>query len=266
MRELTLEELELIAGAYGTTQVITITGTRPPSSSPPITTPPVTTPPPTGGGGSPPPPTCETALPNGDRVDSATIIAHEGGMLTTGYILNPTNFPNSGLTISAGVDLGSRTAADLTNSGISQAGIDSLTPYLGQHGQTAQNTVNSIGHLPEISTTDAQTLFNYVYNGIEGTVSSAFNAASTTGIQFSQLPGAAQQVIMDVGFISPNLASAAPNFWGDVTTGNWQAAANELNNWTASGSDSRHQDLAQELQAAIDRSELPASTSSGVCN
>jgi hypothetical protein len=270
MRYITSEELELIVGASNPTAQtlppVTVTGNPDPGGNPgtgpggnPGTGP--------GGGTGTNPTNCIPASTPADRADQATIFNNEGGVLTKGYTLPPASFPNSGLSIGAGVDLGQHTASDLTRWGISQAGLTALTPYFGLKGNDAVSAVTNNGGLPTISTADANAISSGAFNDTMGQVSGNFNGASTTGIQFNQLPQEAQTVIMDIAYNSgSNLAGAAPHFWTDVTTGNWQAAVSELNSWTSAGtSDRRHTADANLLQQGITNGALPSNDTGGVC-
>jgi GH24 family phage-related lysozyme (muramidase) len=72
---------------------------------------------------------------------------------------------------------------------------------------------------------------------------------------------------VDIAYNSgPSLSVSAPNFWNDVTHGNWQGAVNELQHWYRDGgTDSRHQDDANMIQDNINNQLLPQDTSQGRC-
>lgn len=279
MRPLTVKEVELIMGTNASTTPLTgtsVTATVPPTGG--------------GGGGNPggggdgnggsggdggsggggggttPPPAqphCYTPLDNLDRVDSSHIYANEDGIHTTGYLV--AGAPNGGVTIGAGVDLGSQSESGLQNIGIAQGIIDIVKPYLGLKGSVASAYVNAHG-FPTLKNTDAISLSLGLLNSTEQTVRARFDAA-TTGAQFQELPADAQTVIVDVAYPNgPYLSSSAPSFWSDVTSGNWTATINELNNWYGTNnSNSRYQGDAALLQSAINAATLPSDNANGQC-
>lgn len=55
------------------------------------------------------------------------------------------------------------------------------------------------------------------------------NYDADSGLDFLSLSGGVQTAIVDLSYqYGTGLSTAAPNFWNDVTTGNWTAAVNEL--------------------------------------
>lgn len=108
-----------------------------------------------GGGGSGSLPPCSpNSNPQANRVNKNFTINHEGGLRTQGYTLPSSRFPNSGLTISVGVDLGYLTLRDLQNMNLSQATINLLVQYLGFKGADAEAIAARLGY-PSISESDA---------------------------------------------------------------------------------------------------------------
>ena len=279
MRVISPEELELIAGAQymttPTTSLPPITVTAPPyfpPNTPPDTgppqVPPVTSPP---GGGTGPgapgngPPTCLQSQLVGITVDRGVIDSHEGKLYTTGYTLNPTLFPQSGVTIGTGVDLGYRTVSEMTAYGVSSSGLAVLSPYLGLRGNAAVNYASAHG-LPTISGDDAAALSNGIYNAIQTQLIGNYNAANTIGVPFNQLPSAIQTTLMDIAYNSPNIASAAPTFWTQMTTGRYEDAVNNLLHWYGDGStDRRHTDDANILLNGIYSGQVPTNVTTGRC-
>jgi hypothetical protein len=78
-------------------------------------------------------------------------------------------------------------------------------------------------------------------------INAAFSKDSST--PFDLIDPAAQTVLASEWHNAGDLSKVAPKFWGYMTSGNYQAAINELNHWYADGStDQRHQDEAQYLQ------------------
>lgn len=266
MRDLNLEELELIVGTGDTTGIVSIpvTGHAPtPPSPPPITIPPWGPPPAVPEPPPPPPPEqCETAQAAQDRVDQNKIKTDEG---YTNHGVQPTS--KSGLTIGNGIDLQSKDATWLANANISAASQKVLAPFAGAAPADVPGLLSKYGS-PVVPDADLALMYNKAYSEIYQHVTATYNAASTAsgfGIPFTQLPAAAQTAIMDLGYQTPNLAKY-PNFWSDITSGQWDAAINELQNWSGPGNTSpRKSELADLLQQAVNAGLLPGAAS-GKCN
>lgn len=269
MRELSLEELELIAGTSGTGTTSRVSSSMvPPSQIPkvpvvghlPYPPPPQTS---TSGGPPPPLPPCEPMYAPANRVDLNQIAINEGGYKNYGY--HPTN--NSGLTISAGVDLKFKDTAFLNSSGISQAAKDALTPFLGKYGSDVDTLLATNGK-PYISDGDMYLLFNaaatQVYNHISTTYSNAA-AANGMNVQFSQLPEGAQTALFDAAYQYWNVAGKSP-LWPDATTGKWSNVVQDfLNMYTGPDSTDRHTSDASAVQNDINYRQLPDDANSVKC-
>ncbi|MDR2213343.1 MAG: pesticin C-terminus-like muramidase [Pseudomonadales bacterium] len=163
-----------------------------------------------------------------DRVDTGFISAEEGDQHLDGYVPPGEDGKpdaNSGATIGTGVDLASLTVDDLRAHGANEAFINQVRPFLGPNaprGQDAQDLLNE--HPITITRAEANLLDREVYNHIHDIVVRNFNA-ETNYTDFDQLPAGAQTAIMDVAYqYGPYLgnANATPNFWHQVTTGDWQ--------------------------------------------
>jgi len=281
MRPLTVKEIELVMGTNYTTTPLTgttVTATTGPGTGPISGTgggsdPGGGTPPGgTGGGGStgggggtppPAPPHCFAPQPAADRVDSSHIYTNEDGVHTTGYLVPGAS--NAGVTIGAGVDLGSQSASGLASMGVAQNIITTVTPYLGLKGAAASTAVTKNGY-PTLSQADATSLSQALLDSTRATVASRFDATSAVA-KFDELPAEAQTVIIDVAYPNgPYLSTSAPSFWADVTSGNWSSAVDELNNWYGTNSSNpRYQGDAALLQSAITAASLPTDTSGGQC-
>ncbi|MBO1360258.1 hypothetical protein J2D73_10715 [Acetobacter sacchari] len=53
----------------------------------------------------------------------------------------------------------------------------------------------------------------------------------SVGKRFNELPLEMKTVIDDLHYHYGDLSTATPRFWGDVTSGNWSQAINELRNF-----------------------------------
>jgi hypothetical protein len=159
------------------------------------------------------------------------------------------------VTIAAGFDLGGRNAADLQALGLPEDLITALTPYLGLRGQAAQDylVLNPLN----ITREQAQQVDALVFNSFYNAVARNYNAAAAPGLRFQGLPGEAQTAIVDLAHqYGTNLAAATPNFWRQITTGQWQEAYNNLMNFGDDYSP-RRQAEAGLLLNAINAGTLP---------
>ncbi len=209
-----------------------------------------------------PPPTCACYKPaktptsgtNFSDVDKSIISKNEGGDLSTAY---PPPTPKSGVTVGIGVDLGQQTAAGLANMGVSPSTINVLTPYLGLTDGAASQRLTANGGLTLTSTQDAD-LNNHVLPYYFNSLGSSFNG--TASFQLGSLPWQAQTVLADLWYNMGNLSVAAPHLWQQMTTGDWNAAYNNLMSFTSDPSSTlyhRAQSDAALLKQAMDVGTLP---------
>ncbi|WP_333681735.1 pesticin C-terminus-like muramidase [Dyella sp.] len=268
MRALTPDEVHLIMGANMETVVV---------SAPVVDPPPIGGVPggggnPGGGGGGGNPghggydhAHCMPVLEEVNRTDADYIYGNEGGVQTLGYTLPVDQFPNSGVTIGAGVDLGQQSAAGLQALGVAQSIIDVPNPYFGLKGQDALNAMNEHGK-PSLSSDDAAALSAALMNHTWAVVQAAYDA-TPLDVSFDQLPAEAQTVIVDVAYPNgPYFANSAPKFWGEIMNGKWSDAANELQHWYADGhTDPRYERDAAKLNDAISQGRLPSEDTFGAC-
>jgi len=186
-------------------------------------------------------------------------IAQREGSRTDGYVpLDVHGKPDakSGVTIAVGFDLGGRTVADLQGLGLPSDLVTTLTPYLGHHGQDAQNLLTK--DPLNITSEQAQAINTSAFTSYYNRVADKYNAAQTTGTKFQDLPRDAQTAIVSVAYqYGTNLASATPKFWTQVTTGQWQAAHDNLTNFHDAYPTRRGLE-AGLMQNAINSGNLPA--------
>ncbi|WP_259271153.1 pesticin C-terminus-like muramidase, partial [Klebsiella pneumoniae] len=75
--------------------------------------------------------------------------------------------------------------------------------------------------------------------------------------KFSSLPLNTRTAIVSVAYqYGTNLASATPNFWSQVTNGQWQEAINNLNNF-GDAYPTRRRSEAALIQSDLDAGKLP---------
>ncbi|BDH45306.1 peptidase [Salmonella enterica subsp. enterica serovar Choleraesuis] len=172
-----------------------------------------------------------TFLDNSNRVVKQDLIQAKEGFSTKEYVpkdINGRPSSSSGVTVGIGVDLGGKTTDSLAKDGITMQFINFLKPYLGLKGDNAQNFLNS--HPLNLTTTQANDLSNNYINRFSSTVANNFNAASK--VKFSSIPLNTRTAIVSAAYqYGTNLAKATPHYWTQVTTGQWQAAINNLNNF-----------------------------------
>src|SRR5579871_3621343 len=136
-------------------------------------------------------------------VDWGFISNNEGGQILAGYTLNPQQFPNAGLTIATGVDIGTMTQAQVASLPISPVAQAMLAPFAGLTGQAAVNALQSYeaahgGTPPALTQADANALDSVTQQATLNAVSNNYDAAS--GGEFANLPSGAQTAIVDVAY------------------------------------------------------------------
>ena len=200
-------------------------------------------------------PTNAPARPPG--VDWGFITDREGSGLN-GYVpqdRNKTPFAHSGVTIAHGFDLGGRSGADLQKLGLRDDVTTMLTPYVGPRGQAAQDLLNA--RPLNISPQQQDQIDNVIFNSNYNRVAKDYNAQTTTGTRFQDLPQGAQTAIMDVAHqYGPNLAVRTPNFWNQAVSGQWQAARDNLMNF-GDANQKRRQLEGNLIQNEMDSGTLP---------
>ena len=160
-------------------------------------------------------------------VDFDFIHRLEGRRALKGYVPEP-EISDSGVTIASGVDLGQRDKQSLQRLDITEHLRAKLRPYLGMRKQEA---VAFLEHNPlEITEEEAEELDAAVKRLMMGSLISKFDAASP--VPFEQLEPQKQTVIASVAFqYGTGLDARTPNFWKQVTTGNWTGALANLRNF-----------------------------------
>jgi hypothetical protein len=174
---------------------------------------------------------------------------HEGGVRTTGYVPKS---GHSGVTIGAGVDLGSQSIADLIAAGVDPALISLFTPYLGLQLDAASAYLAN--HPLTISIENAVTLSAQLESYNARRIGELYNAASD--LNFFDLPMNTQTAIVDLAYqYGLHLSASTPNFWAQVTHGDWEAAYQNLMNFGDNYSTRRH-DEASLIQSDIQSGAL----------
>lgn len=173
--------------------------------------------------------------PSGSKVDWDFIKKNETRQGVQGLeALVPTRggavIDKSGVTVAHGFDLGGRSAESLRQAGVDQALVDKLAPYLPYRGQPAKQFLDR--HPLTLSADEARALDGVARRENLDRLARAFDRSSSVG-RFHDLPAKTQTAIADVFFQygTHDPASAAPTFWRQVTTGQWDAAQRNLMNF-----------------------------------
>jgi len=106
--------------------------------------------------------------------------------------------------------------------GLPQDIIDLLTPYLGYKGAEAQEIAGNL------KVSDDQANIINEFSKSEATSNLSQKWKEKTGQDFSELPKNKATVIASVAFQYGDLATKAPNFWGQVTSDDWEGATKNL--------------------------------------
>ena len=144
------------------------------------------------------------------------------GYKTTGYV--PKNdgivLGKSGVTIASGFDLGQRGVQDLA--GLPEDLAIKLLPYLSLKGKDADTIASNL----EVSKEEADIINEFAKQEAMSRLSRQW--MGTTGTNFENLPSNKQTAVASVAFQYGDLAKKTPNFWKQVTSGDWGAAKRNL--------------------------------------
>jgi GH24 family phage-related lysozyme (muramidase) len=158
-----------------------------------------------------------------NKVDFDFIKAQEG-FETQSYVPKDKEgnvLGKSGVTVASGYDLGQKSLSDLE--GLSESLIEKLAPYLGVKGKQADAIANNL----ILTKAEADIINQFSKEKELEKISKKWKDA--TGTEFSELDGNKQTVIASVAFqYGSNLDKATPNFWKQVTSGDWKGAKENL--------------------------------------
>ena len=153
------------------------------------------------------------------NIDWNFISEREGKGRTTGYVPDAKG-SKSGVTIATGFDLGARSLNDLK--GLPKELIEILKPFLGIKGAQAEEIAGNL------NITDSQSNIIDEFSKKEATDRLKAKWQSATGQSFDDLPKNEATVIASVAFQYGDLESQTPNFWRQVTGGDWDSALANL--------------------------------------
>lgn len=170
------------------------------------------------------------------KIDFEFISILEGSS-NEGYVPDPDK-SQSGVTIASGFDIGQRSEAEIKKA--FQPNLCSkLLPYVGQVRQQAVATLKA----KPLNLTDDEvcTINSYSHQEAENRLVSQWNE-SDCYTPFESLPPACQTVVASVAFQYGSLKLKTPNFWKQVTSGDWQAALGNLKNFGDKYPSRRHKE------------------------
>ena len=166
-------------------------------------------------------------------VDYDFISDLEGALKTKGYIPKTKSgkiLGKSGVTISTGVDLGSKTAEYFK--GLDKELVDKLSPYFGLKNKKAEAKLKEVGL--NISKDEARTVYEFVKEKELGFLKGHWNKAKAVGktdIDFDSLSEPMQTVLASVGFQYGNLPAKTPKFWNFALSNDVDGVISELRNF-----------------------------------
>ena len=161
------------------------------------------------------------------------ITCHEG-LSVCGYVpIDPKNGTvtgNSGVTIGAGVDLGSKSRSYRGfNSSLASSLVDKLEPYFGLLKDFA--ACAAIEEPLLLSTNETTQLTNVMKEYIVESVEKRYNEdKERNALEFSSLPRGIRTAIVSVRF-QFGFPKAYPKFWNFVKKNDWKKAIKELRNF-----------------------------------
>jgi len=141
------------------------------------------------------------------------------GSSCTGYVPDPKN-SQSGVTIASGFDIGQRSESELKQAFSGDLCLK-LLPY---SNKIKQDACDALTQQPlSISQEEADSINIYSHHHAQKKLIQEWQLAKPY-TDFDLLSSACQTVVASVAFQYGNLALKTPNFWQQVTSGNWQSA------------------------------------------
>ena len=201
--------------------------------------------------------------PDPGGIDFSFIIEHEGNR-NDAYVpkgLDGTPDPGSGVTIGAGCDIGHQSIAGL-RSMVANYGLDpvvekKLEPYVGQIGAAGDAYAKATGtFLSDQQKDNVNTAFRRAFSA-EVEVKYDLGQTIQQGLNFSDLPSNTKTAIFDVYWQYGGPKTLSYNFWKQVTSGDWNGALSNLQNFGDPAHASRRLDDANLLLKDIQSHALP---------
>ena len=189
----------------------------------------------------------KSGIPEGSETSAPMIYqkflnCHEG-FTSCGYVpIDPKSgevLGQSGVTIGAGVDLGSKSRASFTS--LSSTLVDKLEPYFGLKRNLA--ACAAIERRLILAYWEANTLTDAVTNDVVTEVSKRYDSDKDANtLAFASVPRGIRTAIVSVWYQFGH-PSAYPRFWSFVTKNDWENAIKELRNFYENPNDQARGDL-----------------------
>ena len=145
------------------------------------------------------------------------------GSARKGYVPTPET-SQSGVTIANGFDIGQHSKQQILNA-FNKVLANKLLPYVGL---IKQGALDKLEEIPlNITADEAKEINDYSHNKALTTLRNLWQNSKAT-VAFDNLPSNKQTAVASVAFQYGNLASRTPNFWHQVTSGDWLAAKANL--------------------------------------
>ena len=151
------------------------------------------------------------------NIDWEFIASLEGNELK-GYV--PSD--NSGVTIASGVDLKEKDRSFFEHLGLPETLINKLEPFFSLSGMEAKAEAPKLN----ISAEEGLLLNEAIHGKYANIIADKWEKA--TGNSFSTLSAEQQTVVASVAFQYGDLETQTPNFWKQVTSGDWEGAVTNL--------------------------------------
>ena len=184
----------------------------------------------------------ETSLP---LVYRKFLTCHEG-FLFCGYVpIDPKSgevLGESGVTVGAGVDLGSKSRASFSS--LSSTLVDKLEPYFGLKRNLA--ACAAIERPLQLTQAEAISVTDAVKNNIDNQALERYNRdKDPSALEFASLPRGIRTAIISVWyqFGYPDVKPTYPKFWGFVKNNDWENAIKELRNFYTNPNEQQLGDL-----------------------
>jgi hypothetical protein len=149
--------------------------------------------------------------------------AFEGGLTLTANVPDPAG-SKSGVTVSAGFDLGARNEQDLLNLGFPDALVTLLRPYLGLQKYAALNFLRQ--NPLTITAEDAELI--HEKSRMQSLSSLVADYAKDSRRDFCSIPQRWQTVISSIQFQYGSARTRTPTFWKAVAEQRWADAIAQL--------------------------------------
>ena len=148
------------------------------------------------------------------------------GFSLKGYMPDPKK-SKSGVTVASGFDIGQCSKDEITSHFPAEL-ADKLLPYVGK---TKQDALDCLRETPlKITEQDAVEIDKYTKAAAVDRLCHLWQKANPKQ-PFDALPTPCATIIASVAFQYGNLAKRTPNFWRQVTQGQWQQALANLRNF-----------------------------------